>query len=56
MQSTDGDLTPAERFREIAAILATGLLRLKTRPESLPDPADSGPRSGPEKLSDSARE
>ena len=66
MQPTDGDLTPDERFREtclpedrrrqVAAILAAGVLRLKTRPESAPDSADSGPKNGPEKLSDSTKE
>ena len=35
MYTTDVPLSPEERFREIAAILAAGVLRLKTRPESL---------------------
>ncbi len=53
--TTDADLTPAERLREIATILAAGILRLRTRPESMPESAPEGPKSGPEKLSDSAR-
>jgi hypothetical protein len=36
MHTTDADLTPAERLREIAAILAAGILRQRTRPESSP--------------------
>ena len=53
--SADAELTPAERLREIAAILGAGVLRLRTRPESMPEPAPDGTESGPEKLSDSAR-
>ncbi len=34
MHTPDADLAPAERLREIAAILAAGILRLMTRPES----------------------
>ena len=51
----DADLSPAERLQEIAAILADGILRLRTRPESMPESAPSGPEGGPEKLSDSAQ-
>ena len=40
----DAHLTPDERRREIAAILAAGILRLRTCPES-----------APEELSDSAQ-
>ncbi len=29
---TEADLSPAERLREIAAIFAAGILRLRTRP------------------------
>jgi len=36
MHPTDADLSPAERRREIAAILAAGVLRLTTRPEATP--------------------
>ena len=53
--TTEADLSPAERLREIAAILAAGILRLHTRPESMPEPAPDGPGSSPEKSSDSAR-
>lgn len=47
MHSTDADLTPAERRREIAAILAAGIVRLSTRPEATPDPASSGAENAP---------
>ena len=39
MHTTDAELTPAERLREIAAILAAGILRQRTRLESPPEPA-----------------
>jgi hypothetical protein len=38
------DLTPEQRFRELACILATGLARLLSRPRHA---ADSGPGSAP---------
>jgi hypothetical protein len=40
MPTTELELTPEERFREIAAILAVGLLRLRTGrkpPEESPE-------------------
>jgi hypothetical protein len=40
-------MTPDERLREIAAILAAGILRLRSRAAL---PADSGQHSGPENL------
>jgi hypothetical protein len=43
------DLTPNERFRELARMLAVGLLRLKHPVH----PADSLPSSAPQKFSDS---
>lgn len=33
MHTTDVPLAPEERLREVAAILAAGLLRLRTRPQ-----------------------
>jgi hypothetical protein len=33
MHTTDVPLSPEERLREVAGILATGLLRLRTRPQ-----------------------
>ncbi len=36
MPTTDLPPTPEERFREIAAILADGLLRLRTCPQATP--------------------
>ena len=41
--TTDNDLTPAERLREIAAILAAGILRLRTRHRLMPESAADGP-------------
>jgi hypothetical protein len=40
----DSDLTPPDRFREIAALLAVGVLRLRARA----DAADPGQHSAPE--------
>ena len=40
--------TPEERQREVAAILATGLLRLRTRPELAPGAAVSAAHAAPE--------
>jgi len=54
LPKADADLSPAERLQEIAAIFADGILRLRTRPESMPKPAPAGPEIGPEKTSDSA--
>jgi hypothetical protein len=51
MPATDQDLTPAERLREIASILASGILRLRTLPES----TASGPESSPEKSRESRK-
>jgi len=33
MHTTDVPLSPEERLREVAAILAAGLLRVRTRPQ-----------------------
>ena len=33
MHTTDVPLAPEERLREVAAVLAAGLLRLRTRPQ-----------------------
>jgi len=54
MQTTNARLSPMERLREVAAILATGILRLKIIPKSPPGAAYS-PTSEPEKLSESSR-
>jgi len=35
------DMTPEDRRREVAAVLAAGFLRLKCRPAQPPDPPDS---------------
>ena len=44
-------LTPDERRREIATLLAAGVLRLLTRRETLPKTPDSGPKNAPLRLS-----
>jgi hypothetical protein len=38
---SDRNLRPHERFQEVAAILAGGLLRLKTQRFALPQPSNS---------------
>jgi len=51
---TDAALTPDERRREVAAVLAAGVLRLTSRPDALSESADNSDADGPEKSSDSA--
>ncbi len=41
MPATEIELTPEERFREVAAILAAGLLRLRTGRMPLEEPQES---------------
>ena len=55
MHSTDADLSSHERRREIATILAAGILRLMTRPESAPEAALPGAETGSEESPDSAQ-
>ena len=55
MRATEAELTPDQRRRELAAILAAGILRLRTRPGSLPEPAMSGPDGAAKKSSDSGQ-
>lgn len=54
MHTTEADLTPSERLREIAAILATGILRLGTCAKSSPESAISGQETASEKTQESA--
>jgi hypothetical protein len=54
MHTTDARLTPMERLREVAAILAAGILRLRAIPKPAPGAACS-PESEPDKLSESGR-
>ena len=55
MHTTDVPLAPEERLREVAAILAAGLLRLRTRPQ-LAGPADmSGKPAAPRKRAESSQ-
>ncbi len=66
MHQTEADLSPDERRREIATILAAGILRLSIRPEALsacgtpaqagmPELASSGAGNAPANLSDSGQ-
>jgi len=52
---TEADLSRDERRREIAAILAAGILRLTTRREVMPEHSDCTPQSGAENLPHSPR-
>lgn len=57
MSATDEpELTPDERMHEIATVLAAGILRLASCPNPMLESDAPGPESGPEKLSDSAKE
>ena len=51
MHQTEAELSPDERRREIASILAAGVLRLKTRPGGVPDPTAPRRRDNPLDLS-----
>ena len=50
MYTADADFSPAERLRQIATILASGILRQRTVPES----TACTPESATEKRSDSS--
>jgi len=41
MPSPEPELSPEERFREVAAILAAGLMRLRTGRKPTEDPSES---------------
>ena len=51
----DSDLTPPDRFREIAALLAVGVLRLRARADAA-DPSEHSAPENPEKTGDSCLE
>ena len=51
----EADLTPDERLCELAAILAAGILRLKTGPQLVATADVSAPDSVPEESSDSTQ-
>jgi len=53
MSTTDVPLSPDERFREVAAILAAGLLRLRTRPQLAATAEMPGPHAAPTESSES---
>jgi len=56
LSSADIPSTPEGRLREVAAILATGLLRLRTRPELAPGAAVSGAHAASEIAEESGGE
>jgi len=49
-------LTAAERFRELAGILAAGILRLRDRAALVADPSEHSAPENPEKTGDSCLE
>ena len=53
MYTTDVPLAPEERLREVAAILAAGLLRLRTRPQLAATVDMPGEHAAPEEFSES---
>jgi hypothetical protein len=52
----NSDLTPQDRFREIAAVLATGVLRLRDRAALAAEPGEHLAPKNPEKTGDSCLE
>ena len=55
MHTTDVPLSPDERLREVAAILASGLLRFRTRPQLAATSDMSGEHVPPQESADSAQ-
>ena len=55
MSTTDLPPTPEERFREVAAILAAGILRLRTRPQMAATTDILGEHAVPTESSESAQ-
>jgi len=55
MHTTDVPLSPEERLREVATILAAGLLRLRTRPQLAATSDTSGEHVPPQESAESAR-
>ena len=55
MHTTDVPLSPDERLREAASILAAGLLRLRTRPQLAATSDMSDGHGGPQESAESAR-
>ena len=55
MSTTDLPPTPEERFHEVAAILAAGLLRLRIRPQLASTSDSSGAHAAQPESEDSAR-
>jgi hypothetical protein len=52
----NSDLTPQDRFREIAALLAVGVLRLRSRAATSADPDEHSAPENPQKTGDSCLE
>jgi hypothetical protein len=55
MHPTEANPSPDERRREIAAVLAAGILRLTTRPEAAPDSTSSDAEDASTQPPDSAQ-
>jgi hypothetical protein len=55
MHTTDVPLSAEERLREVAAILAAGLLRLRTRPQLAATSDMCGEHVPPQESADSAQ-
>ena len=55
MSTTDVPLSPEERFREVAAILAAGILRLRTHPQFAATADMPGEHAAPTESSESAQ-
>jgi hypothetical protein len=55
MHSTDVPLSAEERFREVASILAAGLLRLRSRPQLATTSDMPGEHVPPQESADSAQ-
>ena len=55
MHTTDVPLDPEERLRQVAAILAAGLLRLRTRPQLAATSDISGGHVPPQESAESAQ-
>lgn len=51
MRTTDIQLTPAERFHELAGILAGGLVRIRTRTGLMPASRGPGEHAEPDNSS-----
>jgi len=55
LANADAPLSPEERLREVAGILAAGLLRLRTRPQLAATSDISGEHVSPQESAESAQ-